>query len=90
MKQEDPAIVLRKETEQFQKAIHHHILVHGWAGLAKALRAEVFVHVGWDSVFTELDNVLRRIANVPLGEVLPPNESDIPNLPDGDPSDHFS
>lgn len=72
MKQEDPSIVLYKRNRILKDAIHHHVLVYGWPEVAKVLRAEIFVHVGWDSIFTELDNVLRRIANVPLGEALPP------------------
>lgn len=61
MNQEDPAIVVRKENEALANKIHTHAIEHGWPNVVKVLRQVVFVHVGWDSVFTELDNVLRRI-----------------------------
>ncbi len=64
MKQEDPAIVERQERRVLVNRIRSHATKHGWPSLAEALREVVFVHVGWDSAYTELDNVLRRIANV--------------------------
>ena len=38
MKQEDPAIVLRKRNTLLKDAIHHHVLVYGWSEVAKVLR----------------------------------------------------
>lgn len=69
MKQLDPSIVERKDSEALANRIRDHVIEHGWPSVAKAFREVVSPHVGWDSVYTELDNVLRKIANVPLGEV---------------------
>ncbi len=65
MKQKDPAIVERLDSQVLANRIRDHAIEHGWHNVARVLREEVFVHVGWDSDFTELDNVLRRMANVP-------------------------
>lgn len=84
MKIVDDSIV-QADNQNLACAIKQHVKDHGWYNTAKVLREVVFVHVGWDSKFTELDNVLRKIERE-FKETKPY----IPNLPDGDPSDHFS
>lgn len=73
MKTVDDSIV-QSDNQNLACAIQQHMIKHGHCNLAKVLREVIFIHVGWDSDFTELDNVLRRIANVPLDEVIPPSE----------------
>ena len=81
--------VIRVENQNLAHAIKQHVNDHGWSNTAKVLREVVFCHVGWDADFTELDNVLRRIERAFSGQIHE-TKPDIPNLPDGDPSDHFS
>lgn len=110
-------IVTRIHNERLDRDLRSHIKQHGWYNTAKVLRELVSVHVGWDSEFTELDNVLRRIEGTFSGEIRkitdidraandhtedkldigdyyrdPPDGSLHPpdQLPDGNPSDHFS
>jgi len=87
MNKEDRAIILRRANENLQTDIQNHATKYGWENTAKVLSRVVFVHVGWDENFTELDNVLRKIERSCKHHE---DKLDIPNLPDGDPSDHFS
>ena len=57
----DTAIIERQDNRKLEETIRIHAKKHGWPNVAKAMRAIVFVHVGWDSAFTELDNILHRI-----------------------------
>ena len=61
MTEEDRAIILRRANENLQTDIQNHATKYGWHNTAKVLSRVVFVHVGWDEDFTELDNVLRKI-----------------------------
>ncbi|KKM25175.1 hypothetical protein LCGC14_1597580 [marine sediment metagenome] len=74
MEQENPALVERLDSVALVDQITKYMILHGMCNLAKVLREIIFIHVGWDADFDELNNVLRRIANVPLGEVIPPGE----------------
>ncbi len=80
---------IRRDHQQFARDIREHTKKRGWHNTAKVLREVVSVHVGWDSDFTELSNVLRRIEREFKDQVME-TKPDIPNLPDGSPADHFS
>lgn len=86
----NPDVVERKDRQVLTQRIKDHAIEHGWPSVAKAFREVVFPHVGWDSIYTELDNVLRKIANVPMGEVIPPNKQDIPVSSLEPPESHFA
>lgn len=54
-------IARRLDNQQLARTIRALTSKYGWSNTAKTLREVVFVHVGWNSDFTELDNVLRKI-----------------------------
>lgn len=82
-------IAKRLDNRQFARDIQAHTNKHGWHNTAKVLREVIFCHVDWDADFNELDNVLRRIERAFSGQIHEA-KPDIPNLPDGSVSDHFS
>lgn len=78
---ESPEDILRRlDNQKLVAAIRSHTSKHGWHNTAKTLREVASVHVGWDSNFTELCNVLRRIENDFKGQVLEA-QSEIPRTP---------
>jgi len=90
-------MTLEQRKREFAQDLRSFVCAHGWSETASILRAEVFVYVGFESVFTELDNLLRRIerdfeesSTKDVDRACRARRSDIPNLPDGDVSDHFS
>ncbi len=57
------------EKEQLVNRLKWFIKNYGWHETMKALREIVSPHVGWDSEFTELDNVLHRIEKTFKGKI---------------------
>ncbi len=84
------------ETTQLVEQIKTHVKKHGWPNTAKALREVIFIHVGWDSDFTVLNNVLRKIEKP--SEIMDryrkimqdQRQEDIPDSPLKPPASHFS
>ncbi len=68
--------IVQSDNQNLAHAIKQHVKKHGWYNTAQVLRGVVFVHVGWDSDFTELDNVLRRIVKGFKGEIKEVTDTD--------------
>lgn len=98
----EKAFMSEWDKDQLVNTLRWFIKRYGWSETVQALREVVRPHVGWDSHFTELDNVLRRIERDFGKETKKVTDADRaandytedkldnPILPDGDPADHFS